>query len=74
MVCVERVSEYSGLEPEAALSREVDESLAAWPSSGSIEVDQLSTRYRSTLPLSLKGVSFAIKSGQKVGVVGRTGR
>lgn len=73
-MCVERVSEYSGLEAEAALRNNVDKSLTTWPDSGSIQVEKVSTRYRSTLPLSLREVNFTIESGQKVGVVGRTGR
>lgn len=74
MVCVERVSEYSRLPPEAPLKFDVDEKLPEWPKSGTIQVKNLSTRYRSILPLSLKGLNFNIESGQKVGVVGRTGR
>ena len=75
MVCVERVSEYSNLPPEAPLYLGADDTSSAlnWPSSGSIEVKNLSVRYRSSLPLSLKRVSFCIEGGQRVGVVGRTG-
>jgi ABC-type multidrug transport system fused ATPase/permease subunit len=73
MICVERVSEYSKVESEADLSKVSDQKLVNWPKSGDIEVNNLSIRYRSTLPLSLSGISFSIKSGQKVGVVGRTG-
>ena len=74
MVCVERVSEYSKLTPEAPLKTDMDKTLSEWPRSGSIQANNLSTRYRSILPLSLKGLNFNIESGQKVGVVGRTGR
>jgi len=72
MVCVERVSEYSKLESEAPLITDFDKDLV-WPQSGNIQVNDLSVRYRSTLPLSLRGVSFNIQSGQRIGVVGRTG-
>jgi len=71
MVCVERVTEYSKLDAEASLSCEADS--APWPESGSIEVKNLSIRYRDSLPLTLKGVSFHVPSGKRVGVVGRTG-
>ena len=74
MVCVERVSEYGKVESEAPLVAQMDDDLMAWPQSGDIEVRDLSVRYRPTLPLSLSGVSFSIKSGQRIGVVGRTGR
>lgn len=30
-------------------------------------------RYRPELPLVLKGISFDIKPGEKVGIIGRTG-
>ena len=30
-------------------------------------------RYRSDLPLVLKGIDLAVKRGQKVGIIGRTG-
>lgn len=36
-------------------------------------VQDLSLRYRSELPLVLSGLSFTIKGGEKVGIVGRTG-
>jgi ATP-binding cassette subfamily C (CFTR/MRP) protein 4 len=74
MVCVERVAEYSKVESEAALEQEVDDDLPPnWPQSGHIVVKDLAIRYRSNLPLSLRGISFEIKSGQRIGVVGRTG-
>jgi len=73
MVCVERVAEYSKLQPEAPLIKGIDKEIIKWPQSGDISVKNLSIRYRSTLPLSLKGVSFEIKSGHSLGVVGRTG-
>jgi ATP-binding cassette subfamily C (CFTR/MRP) protein 4 len=71
MVSVERVSEYGDLPPEAALTGPKDD--PSWPKQGSIEVKDLSVRYRSTLPLSLKNVSFEIEAGQRIGIVGRTG-
>ena len=71
MVSVERVSEYGDLPPEAALTGPTDDS--SWPKQGSIEVKDLSVRYRSTLPLSLKNLSFEIEAGQRIGIVGRTG-
>lgn len=71
MVSVERVAEYGDLPPEAALTCPEDD--PSWPRQGSIEVKDLSVRYRSALPLSLKRVSFKIEAGQRIGVVGRTG-
>ena len=73
MVCVERVSEYSKLEPEAALNISSDSSTPSWPNNGGISVSNLSARYRNSLPLSLKNISFDIPSGKSLGIVGRTG-
>ena len=44
-----------------------------WPESGKINFDGYSTRYRDGLELVLKQISFEIRGGHKVGVVGRTG-
>jgi ATP-binding cassette subfamily C (CFTR/MRP) protein 1 len=40
---------------------------------GAISVRDLKLRYRPGLPLVLRGVSFEISPGEKVGLVGRTG-
>lgn len=69
---MERVSEYSMLLSEAPLTNPIDAHLD-WPSSGKIEIEHFSVRYRSTLPLSLRNISLKIQSGQRIGVVGRTG-
>ena len=61
MVAVERTSEYSKLPSEAQL-------VANWPQSGSIKVNNLTIRYRKSLPMSLKNVSFEVQSGQRIGV------
>uniref|UniRef100_A0A7R9VUS5 ABC transmembrane type-1 domain-containing protein n=1 Tax=Pseudictyota dubia TaxID=2749911 RepID=A0A7R9VUS5_9STRA len=73
MVSVERISDFCHLPSEAVLASDKDSELAAWPTSGSINVSHLSIRYRESLPLSLRNVSIRIQSGHRVGVVGRTG-
>lgn len=72
MVSVERVSEYSNIEPEAPLRMSGDNN-KNWPEHGRIVVKDLTTRYRKDLPPTLRGVSFTIEAGKRVGVVGRTG-
>ena len=47
--------------------------LPLWPASGDLSFDAVSLRYREGLPLAVKDASFEIKSGEKVGIVGRTG-
>ncbi|KGQ04126.1 ATP-dependent bile acid permease [Beauveria bassiana D1-5] len=46
---------------------------ADWPSAGEIDVDDLQVGYSASLPPALKSVSFHVKRGEKVGIVGRTG-
>ncbi|KAJ6585523.1 multidrug resistance-associated ABC transporter [Mycena capillaripes] len=46
---------------------------AYWPASGSLSVDDLSAKYSPDGPTVLHNLSFNIKSGERVGVVGRTG-
>lgn len=45
----------------------------SWPTKGDLTFEKVSLRYRPGLPLSLDALSFALKSGQRCGVVGRTG-
>lgn len=40
---------------------------------GEVNFSDFKLRYREGLDLVLKGVSFDIKGGEKVGIVGRTG-
>jgi ATP-binding cassette subfamily C (CFTR/MRP) protein 4 len=73
MVAVERVIAFRDLPSEASLVNEFDNTISDWPSKGEIDVHSLSVRYRAGLPLSLKGLTFHIQGGSRVGVVGRTG-
>lgn len=69
----ERVKEYiDAVNEEGAVETELDPP-ASWPETGKIEVGGLSLRYAPKLPLVIKNISFNVKSGEKVGVVGRTG-
>lgn len=75
MVSIERVLLFGRLEPEAPLVLESDEAILeqGWPQGGCIEMQNLSVRYRSTLPRTLKNVNCIIPAGSRVGIVGRTG-
>ncbi|GAA6040571.1 hypothetical protein JCM8097_005469 [Rhodosporidiobolus ruineniae] len=74
MNSLERITEYLEVPQEV---REGMVPPAAWPSSrpGStlVEVKDLVVRYAPDLPPVLHGVSFEIKAGERIGVVGRTG-
>ncbi|WFD27284.1 hypothetical protein MNAN1_002280 [Malassezia nana] len=45
----------------------------AWPQHGQVELRDVWLRYRPNLPNVLKGVTFSVQGGEKVGIVGRTG-
>ncbi|KAJ5958252.1 uncharacterized protein N7479_005402 [Penicillium vulpinum] len=73
MNSVERVREYLEVDQEAASVIEESRPESDWPSQGAVEFVKYSTRYRPDLDPVLKEVSFSIKAGEKVGIVGRTG-
>ena len=74
MVSVERVTQYGKLPSEAALTTGHDDHVGdSWPEDPSISASDLTVRYRSSLSPALKGISFEVKSGQRVGICGRTG-
>lgn len=71
---VERVVEYLDVPQEAPAINKDYRPPAYWPSnSGSLEVDELEVKYAPHLPSVLKRISFRVRPGEKVGVVGRTG-
>ncbi|KAF8332583.1 P-loop containing nucleoside triphosphate hydrolase protein [Cantharellus anzutake] len=51
----------------------VERPLPEWPSRGEIEFKDVVMSYRPGLPPVLKGLSLNVKSGEHVGIVGRTG-
>ncbi|RPD56133.1 multidrug resistance-associated ABC transporter [Lentinus tigrinus ALCF2SS1-7] len=69
---VERILHYTELPSEGAATTPNDPP-PSWPESGAVEFKDVEMVYRQGLPLVLKGVSFAVKPGEKVGIVGRTG-
>jgi ATP-binding cassette subfamily C (CFTR/MRP) protein 1 len=76
MNSVERMLEYNA-EPEEASLLTPPVAAAAlpqdWPAHGALTVEKLVLRYRPDLPPVLRGISFEVASGQKIGIVGRTG-
>ena len=44
-----------------------------WPARGAVSFEEVRMRYRPELPLVLRGVSFEVRGGERVGVVGRSG-
>uniref|UniRef100_A0A6P7GCD8 Multidrug resistance-associated protein 4-like n=1 Tax=Diabrotica virgifera virgifera TaxID=50390 RepID=A0A6P7GCD8_DIAVI len=74
MISVERILQYTKLEKDG-----VFESLPAkkpprdWPNKGKIIFKNTFLRYALNMTPSLRDLSIDIKSGEKVGIVGRTG-
>jgi len=71
MMGVERVLEYRDLEAEQKEVKKVADK--SWPSEGKIAYRNVTYRYAPEMEPALKGVNFEAKSGEKIGIVGRTG-
>lgn len=68
MPCTERLYDYVDLPQEKNIG---EEKLVI--NKGEIQFIDVFMRYRDSLPDTIQGLTFKIKSGEKVGVVGRTG-
>ncbi|KAJ7173895.1 hypothetical protein C8R43DRAFT_1094036 [Mycena crocata] len=74
---VERVVEYLNLPQEPPAVIESSRPPAYWPSSARnnnlLSVENLVVKYSPELPAVLQNISFDLKAGERVGLVGRTG-
>lgn len=70
MIAVDRVLEYTKLDPEVDVSQQTQ---AGWPSSGAIRFEELTVRYSIAGSPVLQDFNLEICSGEKIGIVGRTG-
>ncbi|KAJ7099479.1 hypothetical protein B0H15DRAFT_1002427 [Mycena belliarum] len=74
---VERVIEYLDLPQEPPAIIESNRPPAYWPSSSKndalIVAENLSIKYAPELPSVLQDVSFSLKAGERIGLLGRTG-
>nr|QGP74118.1 ABCC transporter [Sedum alfredii] len=73
MVSVERVMQYMNVPQEELHKKKSVESGTGWPSEGHIEFRNVTLRYKPSLPAALRDITFSIKGGNQVGVIGRTG-
>src|ERR1700744_976905 len=74
MTSVERIIEYQRLPQEAPLdSDNTHRPPPDWPSKGEIELRNMSLVYEGSAKPVLKSLCCRVKSGEKVGIVGRTG-
>lgn len=69
---LERIQGYVNIEQEPKPS-ERGIPPAYWPASGEIRVENLSAKYSADGAKVLHDLSFHVKSGERIGVVGRTG-
>jgi ATP-binding cassette subfamily C (CFTR/MRP) protein 1 len=70
---VERIQYYGSVPTEAPAIIEDNRPPKSWPEKGDVEFIDVRMRYRDNLPLVIRGLSFKVNSGEKVGIVGRTG-
>ncbi|XP_011356732.1 multidrug resistance-associated protein 6 [Pteropus vampyrus] len=73
IVSVERMKDYARTPKEAPWTLPACAARSPWPRGGQIEFRNFGLRHRPELPLAVRGVSFKIHAGEKVGIVGRTG-
>ena len=75
MNSVERMCEFTFDVPQEAPYHITETSPhSSWPKNGEIVFDNVSMVYRPTsLPKTLKNVTFKVKPGERVGICGRTG-
>lgn len=73
IVAVERIKEYGETKQEAAWDIPSKTLPKNWPEIGTVEFRNFQVRYREGLDLVLRGISFRVNGGEKVGIVGRTG-
>ncbi|RYC65696.1 hypothetical protein CHU98_g529 [Xylaria longipes] len=70
---IARIKDFSDTTPEEAIAQESSEPPSNWPSHGAVTFESVSACYEDDGPLILRDVSFSLKGGQKIGIVGRTG-
>lgn len=75
LTSLERLLEYKlgDLPQEPAWKLKSDPDIGTWPKAGDVHFKNVCLRYRPGLPLALENFQLEIQSGERLGVVGRTG-
>lgn len=73
IVSVERIKEYTEKTQEKPWEISERKPNQLWPDTGNVQFKDYCVRYRAGLDLVLKGISFNVQGGEKIGIVGRTG-
>ncbi|CAK9831718.1 ATP-binding cassette sub-family C member 5 [Anthophora retusa] len=73
-ISVERISYYlKTLQKEGTSDEDPINPPEQWPTDGKLEFHEVQLKYRKELPPVLDNISFVIKAGKHIGIVGRTG-
>ena len=70
---MERSLSYTKLISEKPQKLTSDLALRNWPSKGEIQFENFNVKYRNDTEMVLKNINFHLKSGEHLGIVGRTG-
>ncbi|CAH1105114.1 unnamed protein product [Psylliodes chrysocephalus] len=74
LTSIERVLQYTTIDQEGPFETPKENlPKSPWPSKGRIEFKNLVLKYIEDDPPVLNNLNFLVKSGQKIGIVGRTG-
>lgn len=75
MTSAERIDEYAQLPPEEddGGQKRLVKTPTDWPNYGTIEFRNYSLHYRHDREPALKNINLRIESGEKIGIIGRTG-
>lgn len=76
MICMERCKKYTEIKGEKpSYIKGKDDKLEKenWPQKGEVKFENYSVKYRPNTEIVLKNLNFKIDSGEKIGIVGRTG-
>ena len=75
MASTARVVSYCNLKTELPLQNEGDGQLqqAGWPQRGVIEFKDVYMKYRENSEYVIRGLTFKVQPGEKIGCIGRTG-
>jgi ABC-type multidrug transport system fused ATPase/permease subunit len=73
MTSVERIKEYSEIDSENLNQGNVKPP-SDWPKNGRIIFNNVSFRYDKNLPNVLNDLTLNVNPGEKIGIVGRTGK
>jgi len=76
MSSVERIEEYAEAPPMPSEESSIQlarQPKKGWPRLGTVSFDNVFMRYRDDLPFVLQGVTFSANTGERIGIVGKTG-